>query len=183
MTVCIAVVCDAHETIIAATDRKFTLRNMTSADSIGLKSYVVGKTWIAMFSGDASEAETLLSRARKPLIKQNPDADMMAKVFTDAYVSEQVYRAESQVLGSYGLTMNEFVKNGKKFFGETKFLEMCAEIESVGEMETSFLIAGFDQSGTSHILAVNWKGEVSRHSRIGFWAIGTGGAACHNQLI
>jgi hypothetical protein len=174
MTICIAAICNENTTIVAAFDHMLS-SSWISADSIGgFKFIPLGGTWGAMVAADdVTEAEPITEKVKQRMTQERRSIAQMESLFKDAYVSERQSRAESQILGVYGLTMDRFVSKGYKEMGGRVFYELCTQIQKV-RLSCQFLIVGFDDKYKPQLSVIDDTGIASRFTKIGFAAIGCG---------
>src|ERR1035437_9903756 len=90
-------------------------------------------------------------------------------------------KAEFSHLSKYGLTMEEFVKEGKKFFGLPLFTDMKYQVDSV-RLGSALMIYGYDDKAVPHIFTVDDDAGYENHDLYGFWTIGSGASVAISSL-
>jgi len=183
MTVGIGAISDSGQTLVLATDQQVTIGDFT-ADLPGMiKGSFLHNTWTVLFAGDMSYVSPLLERIADGLEQMPlPTAEQMTQVLTSAFHAERRRVIEDKVLSSYGLTIEKFLAAGVKTFGEVGFSQIQAAIEKV-RLDCELLVCGFDGRKVPHILYLEDPGLVRDHTRVGFWAIGSGGPAAISSLF
>jgi len=95
-----------------------------SADFPMARGGAVNQHWIALFSGnDISQADPFLRRVVEALEQRNVKAEMDVGVDTLMEGFRETYREHLQgqiervVLNPYGVTVKEFMRSGRKYFG------------------------------------------------------------------
>jgi len=175
MTVCIA----AHnfkkdaECIICVTDAMVSTGDM-SADTSARKIQIVAQGWNAMFAGDdMSDLAPIRDYVGKRLVNVGHiGLDEVTAAFVGAYKEQLKIKAETEVLGTLGYTLEDFKAHGLEQLGTDAFGRLLYEIQQQ-TIDLTFLVAGF-QGDEPHIFTVSSPGKLNHYSELGFWAIGSG---------
>ena len=77
--------------------------------------------------------------------------------------------------------MEEFVKEGKKFFGLPLFTDMKYQVDSV-RLGSALMIYGYDDKAVPHIFTVDDDAGYENHDLYGFWTIGSGASVAISSL-
>jgi 20S proteasome alpha/beta subunit len=178
VTVCIAAIANYGQSIVIATDQMLTM-GWAKADEGTLKILGVHANWAAMYAGSVEHVAPVLTSIRRQLEAkgQDPTYTEVEQAAVKAYHERLREERTNTVLGSYGLTLEEFLAGGPQRFGDTIYSQWLAEMDKVtlGSPEgISLLVAGYDGSGGPHIFSVDHPGNVKNHDIQGFWAIGSG---------
>jgi 20S proteasome alpha/beta subunit len=180
MTVCIAghnfksKKLKEHDCIICVSDSMVSTLDM-SADGIARKIQRITQAWNGMFAGqDMSYLTPIRQSVAKYLAEATHPAkvDVMVAAFTNAYKEQLKIKAETEVLGTLGYTLEDFKAKGLEQLGAETFGRMLYEIQQQ-TIDLTFLIAGYDGEDP-HIFTVSSPGKVEHYSELGFWAIGSG---------
>jgi len=179
VTTCIASKSD--DCIVAVADMMVTLDHV-SGDTLAAKFMPIGRTWMAMFSGnDVSPAEPIAARVNKRVQQSDPvTAEELALAFEEEYAAEVRRRAEAQVLSVLGLKMETFLNDGLKKLGSSLFSQLLYEVRAV-KLDVEFLVFGFDTE--AHVFTVSCPGTAFNCDVSGFWAIGSGAVSALGMLF
>lgn len=176
MTLCIAAIAEhrSRTHVIAISDMMLSTEAMSFEPYVPKCGMVTSSgRWIAMYAGDPSAWGAIMSRARPAVTATGEDVWSVQRAFESAFRFEVQRRIEGEVLSSYGLTREQFLKQGREFFGERKFETLATRIERI-RLDTEVLIAGFDPGGHPHVISIVDPGVGTSHSALGFRAIGSG---------
>lgn len=143
----------------------------------------IHKHWFAMFAGDDTEYAGPIMRKMLRLLAatETPTVDQVAVAFTETYQEQRARVAEEQILGQYGLTMNQF--SAALITDDNESLRNLKQRIERLEFSLSFLVCGFDKRARPHIFAVTNPGLAKHYDHIGFWSIGSGSDAAINNLL
>jgi len=153
-----------------------------SGDTLAPKFTPIGRTWMAMFSGnDVSPAEPIAARVKKRVEHSDaPTAEELALAFEEEYAAEVRRRAETQVLSVFGWKMDVFLNAGLKKLGPSQFSQLFYDIRGV-KLDVEFLVFGFDPE--AHVFTVSCPGTALNYDLSGFWAIGSGAVSALGMLF
>ena len=177
MTVCIALGCDSNADapkIVMASDTELSLGTTTTSE---LKARHLALNWAVMFAGDdVTYAEDVVEEARL-VVDQNPavTSKKAADAMTRAYRSIRRERLEEMYLGTYGWTMQEFLKQGPDI-PSTVHRQAILDAFERYDLGCQFLVAGFSSLSARHatIFEVHNPGVYVNRSLINYSAIGSG---------
>lgn len=181
MTVCIAAITfDGY--IVTASDT-MTTGATCSADMSAVKAEPFARDWVAMISADdITQCAPVIQRAAKYFTGRANTQEVARQCFMRAYQRHITETAEDQVLSRFGITMEEFLRTGKRRFTERMFDTLCGDIRSV-RAACDFLIFGFDGGGRPHIFTVGDSVGNGVWNKPGFCAIGSGRWAAEGMLF
>ena len=145
-----------------------------SADDSARKIQKIVPGWNAMFAGnDMSHLTPIRISVGKRLAVSEPiTVEAVTEAFVNAYKEQLKLKAETEVLGTLGYTLEDFKANGLEQLGAEAFGRLLYEIQQQA-IDLTFLVAGFD-GDQAHIFTVTSPGKVDHYSELGFWAIGSG---------
>lgn len=175
MSVCIASICTHAKAIVAVSDLMIsTSLGEVTADTAAVKQIAIHGNWFLLFSAsDIGAVAPIARRADRGLDAEDDcDVDTVVRTVVKAYNEERAWRAESEVLGIWNMTTEQFLATGLERFGADRFGKMCDLINGL-VLDVDFLIIGFDADKKPHISDV-LCGTPHDHDPIGYWAIGSG---------
>lgn len=198
VTVCIAAICENGQMIVSASDTMLSLADVAAADVGVIKGIRFYRQWIAMTAGDLGRTEPLLSRVGIVLAQQEKraraeghpeiavnNAETIKAAFTRVYHEELRREIENVVLSRYDLTLDGFKQQGRSIFGDELMADICKQIEAI-DLQCEFLVHGSDPTEpkrTARIFSIQSPGRVGGDfSRVGWWAIGSGGSIATTAL-
>jgi hypothetical protein len=189
VSTCIALGCECFQDkpkakLVLVMDTKLTLGGVTSVET-GLKGQLIGDHWHAMFAGnDISHANTVLSLANSYL-NEKPDqgAQDAVNCLTQAFHEVRKKQIEDQVLSSFGWTIEDFLKTGRKQLPFSHFSSFMAEIQNY-DLGCQFIFSGFveENANEPQIFIVENPGVASPRDAIGFACIGAGASNAEAYL-
>lgn len=181
MTVCIATLCENRKAIVLAADRMVSTSAFSADDLATSKIRRLHKNWWAMIAAnDLPPVFSVLDTVAALL----PDAPTLANVedaLSNTFARERLRRSETGVLGPYGLTMQDFINEGRTKLGDALFRQLFLDI-SMHRIAAELIVAGFDPDELGHVLSINDPGQVDRHELPGFYAIGAGALGALSML-
>jgi hypothetical protein len=181
VTICIAAISNVFygedPYLVTASDQMVS-GGIISADRVMVKLQPFHKEWFTMMSADdLTQCTPIIEKAREYFTGRANRLATARAVFKRAYSQHLVGMREDAALSGYGLSMKEFLKDGRKKLSERMYESIRKQIEEV-KVGCTFLIAGFDLFGLPHIFEIseNKDGGVTDHvyDNIGFAAIGSG---------
>lgn len=173
MTVCIALICDNRQSIVAVADR------MISDESLSLESEQdtrkierIGENFTALTAGDALRHTDLIRDA----IAEVSDADGLgvrevASLLEQQFIKHRQALAEKTVLQRVGLTYKEFLEVQQNLLPDF-ILGLWAGYGEV-KLDVELLVAGIDPSG-AHLYYIEDPGTATCFDSIGYAVIGSG---------
>lgn len=176
MTICIAAI--AKDDAIVVTSDLMASAVSFSADKVMAKAMRVASHWWVMFSADDTSYVTAVHDRVLNLLQSTDNVfSNVRSTFVRAYLEERQNQCEHQVLGSYNMNMERFLRENTQMFTAEESRELYTRIKNI-RLGCSFLVFGFDQLGQAHIFEVSEgaNGDVTDKvmDEIGFWAIGSG---------
>jgi hypothetical protein len=175
MTLCIAAYSMKDNCLVVASDFMLSVDAMSTDASAFLKAKPMWphNRWVLLFSGVPTAHETL-SRDLLGFVMDTNHAlsDMMAGMEA-AYRQGVTHRIEHELLATYGLDRETFVRDGRSWLGDDVFARIAYQMDEM-TLESSFLLTGFGPSGDAHIIRMNDEGRVNLSTTLGFSAIGSG---------
>ncbi len=180
VTVCIAIGCDCYlgdeipPKIVLVMDRLLSW-DISSVET-AIKGSSLGTRWHAMFAAnDASPVPLVIGRAVTIIREANEESDtaVMNAVET-AYQEIRRERIEKEILGTYKLSIDEFLKRGKQF-PESIRIKLHNAMEGY-DLGCTFLVCGFDSDSakSATIFSVYNPGLAYPRIKPTFSAIGAG---------
>ncbi len=159
--------------IIAVCDKMLSNDTMTQHLPYA-KLIKLHDTWLVGYAGLPEHLMPIYNAVR---LSTNPasTSDQIYEAFAEEYRKRRQGIVEALILGSYGLTMGQFVQSGLKKLGVKKFSELCAKIEKY-DMGTEFIVGGWQpgELWDMRISAIVNPGIVRNKTMYGFHAIGIG---------
>jgi hypothetical protein len=180
--------CESRKTIICVTDQKVSFGDF-SADTIAVnKNDPFAADWVALSAGDDMEhALPIVERCTSMLYPRGIrkykalTPEFVASKFDLAYWERLQRQIETKVLRKYHFTGKSFNKEGKIKCTATIYNNLCNRIDQTG-LSLTFLICGFGDNETGHILVVDGRNAPTSYDSIGMWAIGSGAASALSAL-
>ena len=171
MTLCIAAI--SFNQMVTICDTMIS-GAIISADATAVKIRPFHQNWAAMIAAeDVTQCLPVIEKAEEYFRNRKNTLAVARVVFKRAYQRHLIEMREDAVLSTYGMTMADFLKNGKRRFTESKFSDLCKKIEDV-DPRCEFIVNGFDHQGKPHIFKVNGTGVDSVCDIPGFCCIGSG---------
>jgi hypothetical protein len=165
---------------VSVADSMLSMSDM-SADSLAIKSFAVGGSWMCMFSANDMSPVVAISSSVRKEVGSTASLGEVISAFQSAFRKELVTKAESSILAPFNMTMADFRQTGLASFGSEIFSRMFYQIEQLS-LDATFLVFGFDGKNP-HIFTIQNKGEVSHYDQPGFWAIGSGQTIAISSLF
>jgi hypothetical protein len=183
MTLCVAAYSPRYRTFVTVSDLLLSTDYM-SAETSSMKIKPLSPTgrWICMFAGSPSIYGSVLKRIRAHLTKADESGESVRSAAENAFRDELSHKIEGQLLSPYGLTRKEFLEQGKSYFGDEQFTRILYDLNAIN-LDTSFIIAGFDLDDSPHLFSVVDPGITEDHLSLGFHAIGSGSRQCVGALF
>ena len=141
-----------------------------------------------MYAGNVEHVAPVLRSIRRQLEakEQDPTYTEVEQAAVKAYQERLREEKTNTVLGSYGVTLEEFFAGGPV---KVRRYDLFAVAGRNGQGYPgspdglSLLIAGYDMDGGAHILSVDHPGVARNHDIQGFWAIGSGAFGALGSLF
>ena len=187
MTICIAAISnqrsDRQGPYIATISDTMISGGTISADASTLKYEQFHPDWIAMMAADdITQCLPIIAKASDYFANRKNTLAVARAAFKRAFRKHLIEMREDAVLGQYGMTLDEFLRCGKRRFTATKFDSLCERLEAI-DPKCEFIVHGFDFQGKPHIFHVHSLGSDSVWDKPGFCAIGSGKWAAETMLF
>jgi hypothetical protein len=154
-----------------------------SSDMTCVKTEPFHANWTAMIAGDdLTQCAPIIEKAKEYFRGRNNSLPVARSVFKRAFQRHVVEMREDAVLSGYGMTMEDFRKNGKRRFTDRRYESICERMEAI-DPKCEFLVHGFDSFKRPHIFRVDGVGSDGVHDKPGFCAIGSGKWAADTILF
>lgn len=183
MTVCVSAICEMGNAVVCATDGAISWG--VTADCQAFKSRILGD-WVFSFSGTYSNADLILQEISREIGPKFEDIDRqrIQQGVQSAYQHRLAQWLAFRHLAPFDMSMEDFLKDGKKAFGGAFPEELARLIKQDSDcFEESVLVAGF---APDHPLALLYEMDhrgLTSHSSTGFAAIGSGGQSAMSTLL
>ena len=173
MTICLALVCENQNSVVAVADR------MVSVDFLSLqfeqqtrKIDQIGGSFAALTAGDALGHTNIIREATEEISKMSqPTVLEVASELEERFINHRQNLAEKSVLRRVGLDYTTFLERQSSLSPEL-VSALMSEYQAV-ELEIEVLIVGVDASG-AHLYQINDPGIATCFDSIGYAAIGSG---------
>jgi hypothetical protein len=175
VTVCIVI--KQPEFIIGVSDRKMSA-DWNSVDSVTVKNEFAGPYWRVMYSAnnDTVCMASILRRVHSSFpLPGEENLDTVQGAFREAYQAEVRQRGYDLVLSKYKITVEDFLKDGRKHFGNVEFARLNEEFGRAATLDLELLVYGFDPTNKrQHMFLVKSPGVVNDWDFTNWVAIGSG---------
>lgn len=187
MTVCIAAMCDGGERVVTATDGLLTFGGITADVLVPGKMMWMGD-WLFLYAGEPGNIDLILENIRVARSRNGPlTRENIKPTIRSAYRQFVGDWAADAVLAPYGMSMEEFKKDGKKAFGEGRAAELGREMSAAvaAYLQDQLLVVGWGKSPISAMLYEISATRRASHFLAGASAIGSGlaGRAVHADAV
>lgn len=175
VTVCIAAICEGGKSLITAADSMLSTVDI-SGDKMALKFVLdFHGFWTPMYAADDTSFVTPIcqsARGKVDFEKVLP-LNEITSALSDSYQQIRRKAIENQLLGSYGITINDLVSPDTVHLPDQVESALHYEMNKF-DLGCEFLVSGFDEEKRPHIFSVQNPGIISHFDEVGFWAIGSG---------
>jgi hypothetical protein len=166
MTVCIAAISTfrtGNSPYIVTVSDTMVSGNIMSSDLITTKVEPFHDEWAAMMAGDdMTQCSPIIEKAREYFTSGRKNTLQVARsVFKRAFQRHVIEMREDAVLGCYGLSMEEFLKSGKRRLTENKFNSLCDRMERI-EPKCEFIV----HDGDSEACRSAFRTDVDHDSEV-----------------
>jgi hypothetical protein len=173
VTVCIAVTPRFRSEIILVSDQ--LLSSDDNSVEGGLKLTALTSTWYVMFAGHAPRFRPLVETMREDLGDTRNarfTLETITAVVERAYHIELTKLIEIEILSPHGVSRDDFIRKGRRWFGEAPYAQILTRIDSV-DLGIELLVVGLDAEAQTQLFAVSSRGAASR-AVLPYHAIGSG---------
>lgn len=175
MTICIAAIACNRKGIVVATDRMVTASGLAlEYEHDSKKMDVISNNCLAMTAGDALIGWEIINNLQQ---KDDSRFDYIAGKVGEKYVIVRDQKLNESYFQPVGLTLDNFLKEGKNILPEAMFSQMMQTAGNFA-LDIVILLAGVDKRGAhiSTVTAPQKSGNlITPFDRIGYHAIGSGG--------
>src|SRR5262249_42041449 len=113
----------------------------------------------------------IMNRFLKRIEHDRNSLEVITSAFEESYRAEREALITAHVTAKFGLTLDAFLKDGKRRLSATRYEKLADEIEQFN-VDTDFLVGGMDEQGVHHLFTVTNPGVLEHHT--GHAAIGIG---------
>ncbi|HXA19925.1 MAG TPA: hypothetical protein VN380_23300 [Thermoanaerobaculia bacterium] len=173
MTVCIAVTPRFRSEIILVSDQLLS-SDVNSVEG-GFKFTSLAPAWYVMFAGHAPRFRPLIETMCEPLGDTRNTrftVQTIMAVAERAYYVELTKLIEIEILSPFGISRDDFVRKGRRWFGATEYSHVLNQIGSA-DLGIELLVVGVDAETQTQLFSVSSRGAVSP-SVLPYHAIGSG---------
>jgi 20S proteasome alpha/beta subunit len=175
LTICIGALCTdrvAGDTVVLASDRMVTWRNLTEFEHPVPKIYSISPAAWALCAGDALAGAKIIAGAAAEVAGVPRPVHEVADVVAQQYHSVRMNAAEAQVLLPRGLTLASYYGKHQQLLSQ--IAENLDQSLASFDPEVELIVAGVDSSGGHLFTVSNPGGSAECHDVIGTVAIGSG---------
>jgi hypothetical protein len=183
VTVCIAASCEHGKVIVAATDGALSYGGI-KAETGALKGWFFDD-WLFMYSGEPSSADLISDEIRVQLQadKDGLKRENVRTVLRRAFKRHLSRWASDAILSPFDLDIDEFKKDGMRFFGEKVVADIAMGIkERAQQFSGQILLVGWGSGRMPLLHEESWEGSAS-HAKTGTAAIGSGATVAMSQML
>lgn len=185
MTCCVAAAA-AHDTVIVAASDSLASWGHTSLEGMLKMVRIQHPFWLAMLAGDdisiGVESVTRNAAATLAAYDSPPTVLQVRGALLGAWRDVQNEVGTALVLNAFRTDAVSFRKNGRKEFGDAKFIELAGELQRASRLGCSLLAYGFDEQKIPTLLVCEDDTGCRDFSRVGYIAIGSGGPTAIGML-
>ena len=173
MTICLALICDEGESLVAVADRMVSVESLSLQFEQGTRKIVLlGERFAALTAGDALAQTDLLRDASEAISElDQPSVREVATAVAECFIQHRNALAEKLVLRRVGLDYSAFLEQQQNLLPELT-ARLWSDYQSV-ELEVELLIVGVESSG-AHVYQIADPGIALCLDSIGYAAIGSG---------
>lgn len=174
MTVCIAAIPQFTDSIVLVSDQLLSSDNASVDGAIKVTVLAPGTDWYIMFAGDPAKFLSLMGRMPEvfgDVRNTRLTLDMVAAAFEQAYALELLKLVETEILMPYGLSRDDFIRNGKTWLGD-RFSSIFDQISNAS-LDLEIMVAGLDAEAKTRLFSVSPRGVATR-AILPYHAIGSG---------
>lgn len=175
MTICMGALCNdrvAGDTVVLASDRMVTWRNLTEFEYSVPKIYSVSPATWALGAGDALAGARIITEAASKVANVPRPVHEIADVVAQQYQSVRMSAAEVHVLLPRGLSLATYYGKHQQLLSQ--ITESLDQSLASFDPEVELIVAGVDSSGGHLFTVSNPGGAAECHDVIGTVAIGSG---------
>ncbi len=162
----------AGDTVVLASDRMVTWRNLTEFEHPVPKIYNISPAAWALGAGDALAGAKIIADAAAKVANVPRPVHEIADVVAQQYHSVRMNAAEAQILLPRGLTLATYYGKHQQLLSQ--ITENLDQSLASFDPEVELIVAGVDSSGGHLFTVSNPGGSAECHDVIGTVAIGSG---------
>ncbi|MGJ7573375.1 hypothetical protein ACSFBX_22815 [Variovorax sp. RB2P76] len=187
MTVCVAAICEASQSVIGASDRMLTAGNVQFQPPVS-KCYALTSSAVLMVAGEMTIQAEIVAVMRDKLyamlsIEPPPEwlrISEIAAMYSQVHSELRAKRAENEFLRPLGLSLETFLSRQTEMSSQL-VSSLATEMITKAFPRVEAIIAGVDRTG-AHIYVADGA-MVSCHDAAGFAAIGNGWYHANSHLM
>ncbi|MGD0515976.1 MAG: hypothetical protein ABSA26_00440 [Thermoguttaceae bacterium] len=180
MTVCIAAICDSGKTIVAATDRMFTLPGIVEFETVEGKIEPIGKTCVVLAAGHSPNATEVIATIIDRLQgNQSPLRTKLAEVVKQAYCTVRAEQAETSIVTSMlgadyirwkdrNVFLPTYLEKQPQIYGQMAMVQ-----SQQFNLSVEMIVAGIDGKG-AFVYQISNPGVLLPLQKLGYASVGTG---------
>jgi 20S proteasome alpha/beta subunit len=175
VTICIGALCTdrvAGDTVVLASDRMVTWRNLTEFEHPVPKIYNISPATWALGAGDALAGAKIIAEAAAKVANVPRPVHEIADVVAQQYHSVRMNAAEAQILLPRGLTLTTYYAKHQQLLPQ--ITENLDQSLASFDPEVELIVAGVDSAGGHLFTVSNPGGSAECHDVIATVAIGSG---------
>ena len=173
MTICLALICDNQERIVAVADRMVSVEFLSlEFEQQTRKVDQIGNHIVALTSGDALGHTDIIRDATEEIAKMSqPIVRDVAAEVEEQFIQHRQRFAEKSILRRVGLDYSTFLDQQRNLSPEV-VSALMSEYQAV-KLGIEILLVGVDSSG-AHLYQLEDPGVLTCFDSIGYAAIGSG---------
>jgi 20S proteasome alpha/beta subunit len=175
VTICMGALCNdqvAGDTVVLASDRMVTWRNLAEFEHPVPKIYAISPAAWALGAGDALAGARIIAGAVAKVADVPRPVHEIAEVVAQQYHSVRMNAVEAQILLPRGLTLATYYDKHQQLLSQ--ITESIDQSLASFDPEVELIVAGVDSSGGHLFTVSNPGGSAECHDVIGTVAIGSG---------
>jgi 20S proteasome alpha/beta subunit len=173
LTICLALLCDNGNQVVAAADRMVSVEFLSlQFEQHARKVDHVGEHTVALTAGDALGHTEILREATQEISRlSQPNVSQVAAQVEACFIHRRQQLAENSVLRRVGMDYDTFLQQQRNLAPELVSTLISAYKDV--ELDIELLIAGVDSTG-GHLYLISDPGITNCFDSIGYAAIGSG---------
>ncbi|GAC1436662.1 MAG: hypothetical protein NVS1B11_36050 [Terriglobales bacterium] len=185
MTCCIAAICNSYDDgdfIIAAADSALTYGNIVA--EVMAAKFSMKNNWVLMTAGELAPLEVIVDEFCAALKDGDADSKNARQLLRNIYKAQFAEWSTDRWLAPYNMEMEQFLRTGRKKFGDERFEELTRSIENdAAAFSGEIILCGWPENKKNPSIYVANRDGVFPHNSSGFAAIGSGAELARNSLL
>jgi hypothetical protein len=178
VTVCIAAISYPPTHIVTVSDKMLSDLNdqVAARDGLVTKDVGVTKKWGIMWAGNSELWPEFFADVSPKLLLESPavNSTLVNDTTLRAYNSIVERRFMAGGLARLGfVSIDDFTQRARDQLGQELFDHYVSKLEQFN-LDIEFVVYGFDEDGTAHVMALEHPGIVTEHAGEGFMVAGSG---------